>query len=151
MMGMWNSYRKAWTGIISGLMVWACFPIPAVAEEGISYNSHVRPILAEHCFACHGQDASARKAGLRLDTASGATGALKFGGAAIVPGDFAQSVLYQRVTSNDPDTLMPPPETGKTLSVEEQDILRRWIAGGRRIRSTLGLCCTCATGATGRG
>ena len=70
----------------------------AFAEDKVTYNEHIRPILAENCFACHGSDAAHRKAKLRLDLASGAT-AEREGVRAIVPGDVAKSELWQRIVS----------------------------------------------------
>ncbi len=100
-------------------------PASARAESPLEYNRDVRPILAENCFACHGADSAARKAELRLDQRDAA---VDFG--AIVPGKPEQSALLERVLSNDADSLMPPPETKKTLTVAEKAILKRWITEG---------------------
>ncbi|MFT4538124.1 MAG: hypothetical protein ACI841_000314 [Planctomycetota bacterium] len=91
------------------------------------YGDDVRPILADHCFACHGPDAETRKAGLRLDLREVAVsdGA---GRAAIAPGDSASSELIHRIT--DQDDPMPPKEHGPPLTEEQVSVLSRWIAGG---------------------
>ena len=88
----------------------------------------MRPILAANCFNCHGFDAGARKAKLRLDERDAALLPAKSGARAIVPGHPETSELLLRVTDTaDP---MPPVETGKSLTPREVDILRRWIAAG---------------------
>ena len=98
----------------------------AWAQDGeIAYNRDIRPILAENCFACHGPDSAARKGDLRLDRADMAT-AMK----AIVAGKPDESGVVHRIFSADPDEVMPPPSTKKTLSVEQKEMLKRWIASG---------------------
>src|SRR5258708_4815647 len=97
--------------VVSGLLAAA---VPACANE-IDFNRDVRPILADNCFACHGLDAKARKADLRLDTPEGAF-AKRDGSPAVKPGDPAGSELWTRVTSNDDDTVMPPPASRKKLT-----------------------------------
>src|SRR5687767_607468 len=74
------------------------------ADATISFNRDIRPILSENCFACHGFDPKHREEGLRLDTLDGATGD-RDGVRAIVPGDLAQSELWTRIQSDDPDVL----------------------------------------------
>lgn len=96
----------------------------------LSFNEDIRPILAEHCFACHGQDGAARKAGLRLDTEDGARAALKSGAAAVVPGDASASLLIHRVTTTDADDRMPPSDKGEALSATDVASLRTWINEG---------------------
>ena len=96
------------------------------------FNRDVLPVLAAKCLACHGFDAHARKAGLRLDTAEGATALLESGRRAVVPGDVAASELVRRIASTDADEVMPPPDSGKELSGAERDVLRAWIAAGGR-------------------
>jgi mono/diheme cytochrome c family protein len=90
-----------------------------------TYNRDIRPILSDNCFACHGFDEKGRKADLRLDTLEGATES-----GAIVPGDAAASTLWDRITADAPDEVMPPPESHKTLTPEQKDLLRRWIDAG---------------------
>jgi len=106
----------------------------ASAKEGPpSFNFEVQPILATHCLGCHGPDLKANKAGLRLDTFEGATAKLEESeGHAIVPGKPEHSEMIARIFDEDPEEVMPPPETGKQLTKSEKDILRRWIASGAR-------------------
>jgi cytochrome c553/uncharacterized membrane protein len=109
--------------------------LPAPAADGkLDFNRDVRPILSDRCFACHGPDAEDRQAGLRLDLRESATAALDSGATAIVPGDLATSELVARITSDDPDVVMPPPRLGKTITPEEAGILKRWIAEGAEYR-----------------
>lgn len=96
----------------------------------IDFNQHIRPILSENCFACHGPDAKQRKAKLRLDTKEGALGKLRDGGFAIVPGKPAESELLARITSGEPTLLMPPPKTDKRLTPQQIDLLKRWVEQG---------------------
>jgi mono/diheme cytochrome c family protein len=95
------------------------------AAAPVDFNRDVRPVLAEHCFACHGSDASARKARLRLDRRDDAvrTGA-------IVPGKPDDSGIIQRICSDDPEESMPPPKSNKKLTPEQKDRLRRWVVAG---------------------
>ncbi|MFN7795672.1 MAG: PSD1 and planctomycete cytochrome C domain-containing protein [Planctomycetota bacterium] len=99
------------------------------AENPISYNRDIRPILADKCFACHGFDEKKREAGLRLDTAEGAT-FKRDGKSAISPGDLAASLLWERVHATDPDVKMPPPDSHKELTAAEIELLGRWIKEG---------------------
>jgi Protein of unknown function (DUF1553)/Protein of unknown function (DUF1549)/Planctomycete cytochrome C len=93
--------------------------------DPVRYGRDVRPILAEHCFACHGPDSAARKAKLRLDVRDVAVAR-----GAFVPGKPAESKLVARICSEDPGEIMPPPKTKKQLTVQEKELLRRWIADG---------------------
>ncbi len=107
------------------------------AEPAPSFNRDVRPILALSCFECHGPDENAREADLRLDTRAGATADLG-GHQALKPGDPKSSELVRRITSNDPDEKMPPPDSGKSLNAEQIETLRRWISGGGAGRGRCG-------------
>ncbi|MGI9544604.1 MAG: DUF1549 domain-containing protein, partial [Cyclobacteriaceae bacterium] len=103
-------------------------PIP----EQIDFNFHVKPILSDRCYACHGPDEKARKGDLRLDLEETAFLSLdsledRF---AIVPGDLENSQLVHRISSNDPEFMMPPPESKLSLSDREIEILKRWIDQG---------------------
>ena len=101
------------------------------AAADVSYNNDIRPILSDKCFACHGSDEKQRKAKLRLDGAEGAYRPDEDGVAAIKPGDPAKSELWARVTSDDPDEVMPPPKSHKPpLKPEQRALLRRWIEQG---------------------
>lgn len=96
----------------------------------LDFNRDIRPILSDNCYACHGPDAEKRKAGLRLDLKDGALAPLKSGEIAIVPGDLAKSGLIARITTKDEDDLMPPAKSGKQLTANQVDLLKRWIAQG---------------------
>ena len=93
-----------------------------VAGAGeVRFNRDIRPILSDKCFKCHGPDANHRKADLRLDTLEGALADLG-DYAAVVPGAPGKSELIARITTGDEDDVMPPPDTGKTLSDDEKKL-----------------------------
>jgi hypothetical protein len=95
----------------------------------LDFNQEVRPILADNCFKCHGPDKKARKAKLRLDLPQGA--AQDLGGyRAVEPGKPDESEMIVRITSRDPDEVMPPPKAKKTLTPKQIETLRKWIAEG---------------------
>ena len=97
----------------------------------VDYNFHVRPILSDRCYVCHGPDANARQAGLRLDEEVGTKNTLlTTGGYAVVPGSIRKSHLYERIKSNDPEHQMPPPESNLSLSDHEIALIARWIDQG---------------------
>lgn len=102
----------------------------AAAQKTVEYDRDVRPILADRCFVCHGHDDKKRAADLRLDLAEDATKERKHG-RALVPGNVDQSLVWQHVTSQDPDDLMPPAKSGKRpLDAAELQTLRTWIEAG---------------------
>ncbi len=102
---------------------------PAFADLAVDFNRDIRPILSRHCFACHGPDDESREAELRLDTAQGATADL--GGYHLIEaGKPDESQLINRIESDDPDVVMPPPDSGHELSDEDRRLLREWIAAG---------------------
>ena len=147
-MPIWSDIRFRYillsaTAGLFGTSVWltACHssvekPADVVAAEinlpeKVDYNLHVKPILSDRCFACHGPDAAKQKAGLRLHTPEGAYEALaESGRRAVVPGDLAGSELFHRITSTDPEQVMPTPESNLSLNAEEKAILLRWIEQG---------------------
>jgi len=100
-------------------------PILAGAAEPVQFNRHIRPILAENCYSCHGPDSAARQADLRLDQRQVAVES-----GAVVPGKPQDSAMIVRVFSQDPDEMMPPRASHKTLSRDQKELLRRWVAGG---------------------
>src|ERR1700677_1511827 len=97
--------------------------------ERVEYNRDVRPILADHCFACHGPDKNTRKAGLRLDNAADAT-AKRDGSQAVAPGKPEASEILKRLTAEEPSQRMPPAKFSKPVSDKQLAILRRWIEQG---------------------
>ncbi|HRK33700.1 MAG TPA: DUF1553 domain-containing protein, partial [Candidatus Hydrogenedentes bacterium] len=110
-------------------------PKAAAGDKGdkvaqlVTYNRSIRPILADNCLTCHGPDANARKANLRLDLRDSAV-ALHDGRAAIVPGNSEASELVRRITSSNPDDVMPPTSTGHRLKPEQIAALKQWIEAG---------------------
>jgi len=107
------------------LTFWLAGHDVANADEPLQYNRDIRPILAEHCFACHGLDSVSREADLRLDLRDAA---IESG--VIVPADPSASELIARVLSDDEDAVMPPPESKKPLSESQRTLLQRWVAEG---------------------
>ncbi len=101
----------------------------AVADQ-VEFNRDVRPILSNHCFACHGPDSATREAGLRLDQRDVATGEAESGLRAIVPGDVNASELIRRITAEDEDERMPPSGGSKRLNADQSAILRAWVEQG---------------------
>lgn len=102
----------------------------ARAEDGepeVDFNRDIRPLLSENCFYCHGQDANHREADLRLDVPEDA-----FERGVIVPGDSASSLMLERIFSEDDSLKMPPPESNRTLSMEEKTLLKRWVESGAK-------------------
>ncbi|MEX2580549.1 MAG: PSD1 and planctomycete cytochrome C domain-containing protein [Verrucomicrobiales bacterium] len=102
---------------------------PAPADGSIRFNRHIRPILSENCYACHGPDEASREADLRLDTLAGATGGES---PVVVAGDAESSELIARITATDADDVMPPPESHKSLSPAQIELLSRWVSEGAR-------------------
>ena len=117
-----------------GVRLSAALAVTVSASAGLqdepipSFNSDVRPLLAR-CMPCHGPDSNARKAGLELHHAAGATAA-RTRGAAISPGDAYASSLIHRISSTDPERRMPPPGHGEALNAKQIDTLKRWIDAG---------------------
>ena len=97
--------------------------------DRVDYNFHIRPILSNTCYVCHGPDGSTREADLRLDEREEAI-RKREGGRAIVPGSARRSLLIQKITADDPEHRMPPAEANKTLTPREIALLSRWIDQG---------------------
>ncbi len=115
------------------LLVMLGFPLAVVAEVPdsfeVDFQRDVRPILSNKCIFCHGPDAEERQADLRLDTADGLKADLG-GYRAVEPGKPELSALVERILSTDAEEQMPPPDSGKSLSAGEIEILKRWVAQG---------------------
>ena len=115
-----------WVGHCSGLK----------AEDKVSFNFQIEPLLADRCFKCHGPDDKARKAKLRFDDPQIALGPLADGNGkrAIVPGHPERSELYRRITAENPKERMPPVGSKLSLSEAEKELLGRWIAQGAEFK-----------------
>jgi len=129
--------RKIQFIALAAAVAFACLPafLSAVSADDsqvkppigrVDFNREIRPILLDNCFACHGPDENQRKAKPRFDTKDGAFA--KPG--VIVPGDAAQSKLIRRVTSKDPEVVMPPPSSGHKLNDKQIELLKRWVDEG---------------------
>jgi hypothetical protein len=121
--------RAPWTFALVLLAV----PCARAAEGPDVFNDRVRPILARHCFKCHGPDDKARKARLRLDVREQALRPAKSGKPAIVPGKAEESELVRRIFA-DEDEVMPPPHAKNPLTEADKQTLRRWVADGAEYR-----------------
>ncbi len=101
------------------------------AQEKLSFNRDIRPILSDKCFSCHGLDAKHRKGELRLDLPEGAYGKGESGAVAVKPGDVTGSELWKRINLvADDDDAMPPAKTHKTISPAEKLTIKKWIEQG---------------------
>lgn len=114
-----------------GSLVSASPPPDLEKSSSVLFNRDIRPILSDACFQCHGFDAGARKADLRLDTFEGAT-AVRQGRQAVQPGDLTSSEVWRRITSTDQSIKMPPPDSGKKLIPSQVALLKQWIEGGAK-------------------
>jgi mono/diheme cytochrome c family protein len=103
----------------------------ANAAEPVHFARDVLPVLSANCFACHGPDEHERQADLRLDLESESKKA-RGDKAAIKPGDPDNSLIVERMLSHDPDRVMPPPKSRKTVTPEQIRLIRSWIADGAR-------------------
>jgi len=125
------------------LMVTACAPTEKnettsgesrdlVIPDKVDFNYHVRPILSDRCYTCHGPDEGTREAGLRLDLEEAAFIALgeNKDHHAIVKGDAKKSTLIERIYTDNKREIMPPPESNLILEAHEKAILKRWIEQG---------------------
>ncbi|TVP96931.1 MAG: DUF1553 domain-containing protein [Planctomycetaceae bacterium] len=111
--------------VVLALSAFLIAPARSRAAEGIQFNRDIRPILSDNCFFCHGPDAGHRQADLRLDIREDA-----IAGGAIEPGEIDASELVARILSDDPDLVMPPPDSNKRLTAEQIETLRTWVAEG---------------------
>ena len=109
------------------LYIFLLFLLLTIHSQAVDFNREVRPLLASKCYACHGPDEEGRKAKLRLDVRENA---LKK--EVIVPGKIEESEFHYRIRSEDPDEIMPPPESHATLTPKEKDLLDQWIKEGAK-------------------
>jgi hypothetical protein len=118
-------------GLFFGIAIWWSARHAGRSNAGrLSFNQTIQPILSENCYACHGPDPGARKAGLRLDRSEFAFVAHEKYGPAIIRGNPDKSPLVQRIESQDPKQRMPPAEARHTLKPGQIALLRRWVKEG---------------------
>ncbi len=110
---------------------WMAISPAAAVPQGapVSFNREIRPLLTQNCLACHGP--ATHKAGIRLDNEAGLFADHK-DGKAVVKGNPTKSLLYQRISTEDEDDLMPPPRSHKELKPAQKELIRRWIEQGAR-------------------
>lgn len=133
------SFTRLYFSLVVGLLIVGCGSnVPEDVEtaygklpEVIDFNLHVRPILSDRCFHCHGPDEKARKADLRLDLEKSIFSSIPQKNIfPIVPGEPDQSSVIRRILSHDQDFMMPPPESKLELTAEEKAILIKWVEQG---------------------
>ena len=120
------SPKTTWQRLVVSLAAIFVLKSSSVAAEPLRYNRDIRPLLSDKCFFCHGPDPNHREADLRLDVEEAAHDWV------IEAGKAEESELWRRITSDDPEEQMPPPDSGKTLSAEQIRTLRRWIDEGAK-------------------
>ncbi|MDZ4701029.1 MAG: DUF1553 domain-containing protein [Rhodothermales bacterium] len=118
------------------LLLAACSSKPPATDTSlpdvVDYNYHIKPILSDRCYTCHGPDENTREAGLRLDTEAGFSTPLGKAGnyVAVVPGKPEKSELIRRIVHTNPEEVMPPPESNLALSPHEIALIYRWVEQG---------------------
>ena len=109
------------------LAFFACVPATVMyAEDPVDFDRDIRPILSDKCFRCHGPDDSSRQAGLRLDVEEAAHET------AFLPESLEDSEAWLRITSDDSDSIMPPPGSHKELDAAGKEQIKRWIQSGAK-------------------
>ena len=140
-LGKLRSLRALCLGLFLGAL-WGTAPMLVLADEPtslaelpevISFNAHIRPLMSNTCFVCHGPAAEENPSELRLDSFEAATGEAPSGeGKALVPGDPENSTVAQRIFSEDPALQMPPEEFRHQLTDRDKAIFRKWIEQGAK-------------------
>jgi hypothetical protein len=109
--------------------LWLAIALSSSAAT-IDFDRDIQPILSENCYQCHGPDAAARKAKLRLDRKEGALGKNEDGRAIVAPGKPADSELITRILSTDSDEVMPSPKSNKKLTAAQKQLITQWVEQG---------------------
>ncbi len=122
---------------VTSILVGQAAQAPASAASApVDFNRHVRPLLSDRCFRCHGPDASKRKAKLRLDTRAGLFDDLGGGMSVVMPREPARSELIRRIhLPADDEDVMPPADAHLSLTAAEKDVLARWVREGAEYRA----------------
>ena len=119
-----KSKRRASAKIVAFAISFALIQLSSSQADDVEFNRDVRPILADNCYECHGPDEESREADLRLDVLEDAIGWV------IEPGSVDDSSLIDRLVSDDPDSVMPPPHSKRRPTKRQIEVLRRWIEQG---------------------
>ncbi len=139
---MGNTSMKVLIGLVHLFLVsmtlQSCTRNSSIAEnsDSVDFNLHIRPILSDRCFKCHGPDANQRKANLRLDVRENALAALKDNPNAhiIVPGNSASSEIFRRISTRDTAEIMPPVNSNLKLNEQEIELIKKWIDQGAKYK-----------------
>jgi hypothetical protein len=127
-----NLHRLLTSALLASLCLADAIPATGAAGDEVKFNRDIRPIMSDTCFHCHGPDAKARKAKLRLDIRDEALKPAKSGGIPIVPGRPEKSEIIKRIFAKDKDDVMPPDEAHKPLTQAQKDLFKRWVAQGAK-------------------
>ncbi len=122
-----SSSASSW---LTGCFCLSLVTASAAAQDAVSFNRDIRPILSSHCLECHGRDESDRQAGLRLDERSAVIAKAESGLMPIVPGSPKFSELIRRVETDDASEIMPPADSNKQLTDAQKTLLRQWVTEG---------------------
>ncbi|MFO1065013.1 MAG: PSD1 and planctomycete cytochrome C domain-containing protein [Pirellulales bacterium] len=110
-----------------GTVSLVCLTASPLTAADVDFDRHIRPLLSDNCFSCHGPDAAQRKADLRLDDRDAAVKAGAFNDSA--PAD---SELLKRILSTDPEKMMPPPDARKVLTEDQKKLISDWVQAGAK-------------------
>src|SRR4051812_30455718 len=114
---------------LSGLCFFAAVTSAGAAIRPLDFSRDIQPILSENCYQCHGQDAHAREAELRLDRKEGLY-RTKEDVTVVKPGDTKRSELIERIFTSDKEDIMPPPKSHRSLTERQKAMLKRWVEEG---------------------
>ena len=110
--------RVALTACRGAAVVITAWAGRTTADERISFNKQIRPLLSESCFKCHGADEKQRKGKLRLDVREAALEKK-----AIIPGKPDESELTKRIFTTNEEDVMPPPKEKHALGSADKELL----------------------------
>ena len=127
---LFMNFPKKSSSVLRASLVIAGFCAAPVAWA-VDYSRDIKPILSENCFSCHGFDEKSRKGKLRLDLAESAY-AERNGLFRIKPGDLANSEVWARIISTDPEEVMPPPKEHAPLTAAQKQKIKTWIEEGAK-------------------
>ena len=115
-------HSNIWRPVIASVTFIASL-LTSTSVDAADFNKDIRPLLANHCFECHGPDNATRQADLRLDIKQSAM-------SVITPGKVRKSELIHRINSDDPDLVMPPPDFKKPLDDKQRLLITQWLKAG---------------------